>query len=150
MKIWSKGKSAAEIRPLHVRLVMLIFFLLLLSLSCTEDEPVEAEGLTPYNIEVPKAFPELEIPDDNAPYEERIALGRRLYYDAILSNNGRSCSSCHLQEKGFTIGGGNGRPVLPHVNMGWKSNWMWDGSEAGNLEDLMLFEVEEFFGTDIS
>ncbi|AEV34396.1 cytochrome c peroxidase [Owenweeksia hongkongensis DSM 17368] len=129
--------------------VLIILALLTLIISCKNDKP-EPEGLTPYSISIPKGFPKMEIPDNNQPYEERVALGRRLYYDPILSNNGLSCSSCHWQKKGFTIPTTQGMPVLPHVNMAWKDIYMWDGREQGNLEDVMLFEVEEFFGTDIS
>ncbi|MFV0565278.1 MAG: cytochrome-c peroxidase [Flavobacteriaceae bacterium] len=37
--------------------------------------------------------------------EEKIELGKQLFYDTQLSaNNLRACSSCHLPEKGFTDG----------------------------------------------
>ncbi|MBS1607855.1 MAG: cytochrome-c peroxidase [Bacteroidetes bacterium] len=37
--------------------------------------------------------------------EKRVALGRRLFYDSILSSNKkRSCASCHKPEKAFTDG----------------------------------------------
>jgi cytochrome c peroxidase len=36
---------------------------------------------------------------------QRVALGKKLFYDAILSgNNSRSCVSCHAPEKAFTDG----------------------------------------------
>lgn len=93
----------------------------------------------------------MEIPDDNRPYTERIELGRKLYYDVELSNSGISCSSCHVRENGFTTNSADpGMPVLPHVNMAWKSHFMWDGRKQGTLEDVMLFEVTEFFQTDVS
>ena len=59
--------------------------------------------LTPYSILYPAHFPQMIIPEDNKPFVERIALGKRLYYDPILSNDGRSCANCwkyyrfHLQ-----------------------------------------------------
>ncbi len=107
--------------------------------------------LTPFIIRPPAHFPKLPIPEDNQPYVEKIQLGRILYYDPILSNDGRSCATCHVQSKGFTIDGMiNDMPVLPHVNLAWNTNFMWDGSQRGTLEDLMLFEVKDFFGTDIA
>jgi cytochrome c peroxidase len=106
--------------------------------------------LTPYNIIYPAHFPIPSIPEDNKPYKERIELGRRLYYDPSLSNDGRSCSGCHLQSYGFTKPGiANEMPVLPHVNMAWHTNFMWNGSKKGTLEDVMLFETKDFFGTDL-
>ena len=125
-------------------------FLLLVAMACSKDQPTVSSGLTPYTIVEPPGFPKLEIPTYNQAYKERIALGRKLYYDPILSNTGLSCSSCHQQKKGFTSPGGPGLPVLPHVNMGWKRNFMWDGRKQGRLEDVMLFEVNEFFMTDIT
>lgn len=116
--------------------------------ACSKDD-TSSSNLTPYSVEQPDGFPRLDIPPGNTPYAERIALGRRLYYDTLLSNDGRACASCHLQKNGFTSPKA-GMPVLPHVNMAWKSNFMWDGSKHGSLEDLMLFEVTEFFATDIS
>jgi cytochrome c peroxidase len=131
-------------------IVVLILVWIGLAAACQKDENVQQSSLTPYVIEEPADFPEMEIPDDNRLYVERIALGRKLYYDPLLSNNGRSCSSCHLQKKGFTAELPQDMPVLPHVNMAWKNNWMWNGSKKGTLEEVMLFEVEEFFATDIS
>lgn len=116
------------------------------------EDPVDTPVvLTPFTIYPPVHFPRLIIPEDNQPYVEKISLGRMLYYDPILSNDGRACASCHVQSKGFTVDGMvNNMPVLPHVNLAWNHNFMWDGSEKGTLEDLMLFEVKEFFGTDLS
>lgn len=107
--------------------------------------------LTPYELLTPAHFPTLPIPADNQPYLEKIQLGRRLYYDPLLSNDGRSCSSCHNQSYGFTVNTMlNGVPVLPHVNMAWYTNFMWDGSKKGTLEELMLFETKDFFQTDLA
>lgn len=112
------------------------------------DTPVT---MTPYSLPYPAFFPEAFIPEDNKLYKERIALGRMLYYDARLSNDGRACASCHLQSYGFTTPAMvNNMPVLPHVNLAWYTNYMWDGSQKGTVEDLMLFEVKDFFGTDLN
>lgn len=106
--------------------------------------------LTPYNIVAPAHFPQMHIPEDNKPYVERIELGRMLYYDNILSNDGRACASCHFQSYGFTVPNMvNDMPVLPHVNLAWHGKFMWDGSKTGTLEDVMLFETKEFFATNL-
>ncbi len=107
--------------------------------------------LTPDTIMTPAYFPDPLIPADNKPYKEIAQLGRMLYYDNILSNDGRSCGSCHRQEYGFTIPDlYNDVTVLPHVNLAWSTNFMWDGSRKGTLEDIMLFEVKDFFATDLA
>lgn len=137
------------------RIITMLLGLLLLYACSKSDSVTNTDSitstLTEYQIKRPVRFPEMYIPNDNKPYKERITLGRMLYYDPILSNDGRSCSSCHLQTMGFTIAGSAGSmPVLPHVNLGWNTNYMWNGSKKGTLEDVMIFETEEFFATDLN
>lgn len=98
----------------------------------------------------PEHFPALEIPDNNQPSRERIALGRRLYYDSILGNGGLACASCHWQKQGFTSPRPEGQPpILPHVNLAWKQTFMWHGSKSGPLEAVMRFEVKDFMGSNL-
>jgi cytochrome c peroxidase len=134
-------------------------FVLSFVFSCKKNadpDPVIANdtpaALTPDTILTPLYFPPPIIPDDNKPSKELVQLGRQLYYDPILSNNGRSCASCHVQSLGFTVPGlyNNDMPVLPHVNLAWYNNFMWDGSKQGTLEDIMMFEVKDFFATDLA
>ena len=50
-------------------------------------------------------FPAPVIPISNPLSDEKIALGRQLFYDIRLSGNGtQSCASCHHQDKAFTDG----------------------------------------------
>lgn len=121
---------------------------LLFQFSCHKEEPPVPEvPLTPYTPEYPSYFPEMPLPGDNPMTVEGVELGRYLYYDTLLSNDGRSCSSCHNQEFSFSNPQANS---LPHVNLAWNSTFLWNGSVNGMLEDAMLFEVEDFFQTDIA
>lgn len=125
-------------------------FFLVLFLACNKKQPdtgTPQPSLTPYVIDVPSYFPKLNIPDNNPLTVEGIELGRRLYYDTILSNNGKSCSSCHVPNESFSASGVNS---LPHVNLGFNTNFLWNGKVSGTVEDIMLFEVKDFFGTDIN
>lgn len=77
--------------------------------------------------------------DKNALTEQKINLGRVLFYDPILSrNNTVSCASCHSQYTAFThvdhalshgiedrIGTRNS-PAL--MNLAWHQQFMWDGA----------------------
>lgn len=136
----------------------LLLLLALLHESCHKDTNNQVATtdtlytLTPDTIITPRNFPTPEFPDDNKPSKEIAQLGRMLYYDPILSNDGRSCSSCHIQSTGFTTPAlyNNTMAVLPHINLAWSKNFMWDGSKVGSLEDVMMFEVKDFFGTDIA
>lgn len=136
----------------RINKLLLVFFVFFI--SCKKDEkstmlpePTLSGNLTPYNLTYPHYFPRLNIPDDNNLTEEGIQLGRRLYYDTILSNSGKSCSSCHNTQEGFSTFTSNS---LPHVNLGWNTNFLWNGEITGTIEDIMQFEVDIFFNTNIS
>jgi cytochrome c peroxidase len=58
-----------------------------------------------YAFDLPPNFPLPRVPLDNPMSEEKVALGRRLFYDKRLSGNGaQSCGSCHEQKRAFTDG----------------------------------------------
>lgn len=115
--------------------------------SCEDkdvDEPFDPDEVydpTPYDLISPQGFPTLEIPADNPMTEEGVELGRRLFYDPILSaDNTQACASCHVQEYAFTdngkrfsvgIDGIEGtRNSMPVINAGWMSSLFWDGRDA--------------------
>ena len=52
---------------------------------------------------VPLGLPKLNIPESNPVTEEKVSLGRRLFFDRRLSlNDTFSCAICHIPEQGFT------------------------------------------------
>jgi cytochrome c peroxidase len=89
---------------------------------------------------VPKGWPQPAYDFNRHPLTEaKIALGRRLFNDPILSkDNTISCSSCHLQYTAFThidhnlshgIQGRIGtRNSIALMNLAWSSSFMWDGN----------------------
>lgn len=97
----------------------------------------------PIAIEAPLGLPPVPVPGDNPPTAETVALGRRLYYDAILSvDNSISCASCHTPGSGFGdprrfsvgVGGKQGtRNSPPVANAAYYVTQFWDG-RAGSLE----------------
>ncbi|GAB4251801.1 MAG: cytochrome c peroxidase [Saprospiraceae bacterium] len=132
------------------------FFLLASSMlaglaACTDDTVAPEDNWvyapTPYQLQVPAHFPILEIPEDNPTTEKGVWLGRMLYYDPIThADSAKSCATCHIQEHSFT----SDPTVIPHINLGWSKNFLWNGKLQNGLEDAMLFEVSEFFKTDLS
>jgi cytochrome c peroxidase len=51
----------------------------------------------------PLGLPAVPVPADDPVTPEKVALGRRLFYDRRLSHNDTvSCASCHVPEQGFT------------------------------------------------
>jgi len=130
-----------------MRVGNILFFLGIIFLAgCNDKNESPAFVPTPYDLKIPQGFPEMTIPEDNPMTQEGVELGRKLYYDKKLDKNGaRACATCHLQSKSFT----NGPDVLPHVNLGWSRTYLWDGKISGSMEDIMRFEVEHFFETNV-
>jgi cytochrome c peroxidase len=129
---------------------------LLVITSCNKsnedpEPPSETWNPTPYALEIPAGFPNMEIPVDNPMTVEGIELGRKLFYDPILSgDNTQSCASCHNQafaftdnERTFSIGidGIEGtRNSMAVINTGWMPTLFWDGRSVG-VEDQALEPV---------
>ena len=98
---------------------------------------------TPVAVQVPLGLPPAPIPRENLPTANSIALGRRLFYDTMLSkDNSLSCASCHRPELGFKdarerstgVAGARGRRHAPTlVNAVYSAFLFWDG-RAGSLE----------------
>ena len=98
---------------------------------------------TPVQLQAPLGLPPVTIPATNPPTAESIALGRRLYYDPILSvDNTVACATCHHPDFGFTdgkqfsegVGGQKGGRNAPTVfNAAYYITQFWDG-RAPSLE----------------
>ena len=80
---------------LHIILITIAF------ISCNPDLDTEEQPSLAL-MEVPNGFPSIEHPTGNEFSEARWQLGKELFYDPILSIDGKiSCSSCHRQEYAF-------------------------------------------------
>jgi len=101
----------------------------------------------------PANFPIMEVPADNPLTQEGIALGRRLFFDPILSSNKEmACASCHFPANGFTdnlavskgVDGIAGtRSSMALFNIGYYTKGLfWDGSVT-TLEEQALLPVED-------
>ncbi len=132
----------------------LVIILLILGIfgfsKCSKDYTVVDYDniLTPYSIDVPYRFPPMPLNPENPLTKEGIALGRMLYYDSIVDKHqARSCASCHVQQASFTTFSSN---ALQHINLAWHKNWLWKGEVVGSVEDVMHFEVDDFFDMNIN
>lgn len=132
---------------------------LLILVGCKDDE-VPQSLLTdipfspsPYVLEYPDNFPDMVIPQDNPLTDQGVKLGRRLFYDPILSSDlTLSCSSCHLPEGSFTdntkvsegvTGEVGRRSSMSLLNIGFSNNGLfWDG-RVETLEEQALLPVED-------
>lgn len=149
---------------------LLLFFLVQLALinACKDDTPPTPIGEcgsnlvidynqytyapTAYNLVIPPTLPQtMPIPANNPLTEEGIALGRKLFYDPILSaDSTQACASCHAIDFAFSdhnkrfstgIDGIEGnRNSMALINLGWTNRLFWDG-RANGLEDQALAPV---------
>ncbi|HMG16427.1 MAG TPA: cytochrome c peroxidase [Saprospiraceae bacterium] len=119
-----------------------IFFcsLLLLTVSFTEENPYYIITKKDVRLILPKDFPK-PVYDfkNNKISPEGFTLGRRLFYDPILSkDSSTSCASCHQKFAAFAhidhplshgINGLIGTRNVPALqNLIWQDKFMWDGS----------------------
>lgn len=96
---------------------------------------------------------------DYYPTPQRVALGKRLFYDPILSGNGtRSCASCHKPELAFTDGqvkaqGPTGKSLLRNTPTLWNAalqTAQFYDVRARGLErqmDMVVHNPEEMDGS---
>ena len=123
-----------------------------------DDDPVNGNDppkheTTPYVFDIPDYFPFFSVPADNPTTVEGVELGKRIYYDKMLSvggpQAGKACASCHQQTNSFTSPT-PGLQVLSHINLRYADHFLWNGRKSGTLEDVAMFEITEFFQADIS
>ncbi|TGK31534.1 di-heme enzyme [Leptospira gomenensis] len=101
-----------------------------------------------YVWNLPKGFPVPLVPATNPMTQEKVDLGRFLFYDTKLSGNRtQSCGSCHLQSKAFTDGlltavGSTGqahpRNSQALVNIVYNLRQTWANPVLRELEDQMF------------
>jgi cytochrome c peroxidase len=111
----------------------------------------------------PLGLPAVRIPPSNPLTAARIALGRQLFFDVRLSDNGRfSCATCHEPREAFTQTqaatprGASGQPLPRNapslINAAYMDRLMHDG-EAHSLEAQVLsplFAVDEMANPSIA
>jgi cytochrome c peroxidase len=124
--------------------------LLVLLVSCRKDEGEYIP--TPYVLEIPEHFPQMNIPSNNPMTVEGVRLGRKLFYEELLSGDASiSCATCHMPDEGFAdsdqfsegITGEVGkRNSMALVNMGWQQFFFWDG-RASTLENQIFRPVTD-------
>jgi len=121
-------------------------------LAVAVPEPADPSlGLTPYEVPLPAYLETLPAPADNPLTHAGVDLGRRLFYDPILSGSDTiSCATCHHQERSFADRRGvsvgeSGKPLARNtmalVNLAWTAPYFWDG-RVETLEDLVSQPIE--------
>lgn len=106
---------------------------------------VTIDGITVPDIGPLPAY--VPIPAANLNYEQKINLGKQLYFDGRLSKKGAiSCAFCHNPGTGFAdarqfsigaFGTAGGRQSPTVYNTGFNTFQFWDG-RAGSLEEQAI------------
>lgn len=109
---------------------------------------VVAAAQSPMVLEIPLGLDAyMPAPEDNPLTSAKIALGRRLFSDPLLSRDGTlACATCHDPQRAFTDGrpvavgirgqiGARSAPTL--VNRAYGRSQFWDG-RARSLEEQVL------------
>jgi cytochrome c peroxidase len=107
----------------------------------------------------PKGTNADRAPSDNALTDARALLGKRLFYDPVLSRtNDVSCSTCHQQQFAFAdpsavstgVDGRMGTRNAPSiVNGAWGKTFFWDG-RAHTLEEQAGQPIENPVEMDLA
>lgn len=130
------------------KILLALMILLTAQLSATDESAAALQG---YQEPIPLGLPAETwiywVPVNNPLTPEKIALGRRLFFDQRLSADGTiSCASCHKPELGFAdgrpvaegIGGQRGtRNSMSLLNVIYNTAQFWDG-RADTLEEQAL------------
>jgi cytochrome c peroxidase len=151
---------------LHVgRRVAFFALVLTVVVACSKDEDTvvpptaECPAAQPLTQTLPTYFPEMPNPADNPTTVEGVALGRRLFYDPILSGDSSlACGGCHTQSLAFGdfrpasegIHGDKSKRQAPTiVNQAWNIKGIfWDG-RAADLEEQATKPVPEVTEMDL-
>lgn len=134
-----------------IRLIIPILFMMLAFSQCEKDPFVgstkNAWEPTPYYLKVPEGFPDYFLKQENALTVEGVALGKKLFFDPLLSKNRNvSCASCHLQSSSFSDPrklsfGTNATPTsfhsMPIFNIAWMNEFFWDGRAKSREEQAL-------------
>lgn len=101
----------------------------------------------------------IPAPDDNPLRADVAALGKRLFFDKLLSRDRTiSCATCHDPKRAFTddrplaagIGSQKGTRRTPSIiNRAWGKSFFWDG-RAATLEDQVLKPITNPIEMDLS
>jgi cytochrome c peroxidase len=100
-----------------------------------------------YVWQLPRGFPTPAVPADNPMTAPKVALGRRLFFDPLLSVTGRdSCASCHDPARSFsdgkpravgTLGDTLPRNSMALVNVAYNISFGWIKPNLRSLEAQM-------------
>jgi len=147
--VWEAGRVPRYSKDFAKSLMLAVFFLAIGALPATTQSPNPS---TPVRPALPLGLDlYMPVPEENPLTAEKVALGRRLFFDPILSRDYTlSCGSCHDPRRAFTdslpvavgVRGRHGTRNAPTlVNRAYGKAQFWDG-RAASLEEQALQPIE--------
>ncbi len=120
--------------------------------SVVAPKPIDMpDAFTPYAFKMSRNFPMPDLPADNPLIEERVELGKALFFDTRLSSNYQvACASCHQPGHAFSDSRTKSRGVgvnptrrhsMPLFNLAWKNEFFWDG-RVKSLREQVFHPIE--------
>ena len=107
-------------------------------------------------LDIPQGFPVPFIPADNQLTQSRIDLGKKLFFDTMMSRDSTvSCATCHIPKLAFTDGLKKGIGIRNQVvgrntptltNVAYQDKFLWDGVNPSLVAQVMIpiHEPNEF------
>lgn len=144
-------------RKIKSFIAILFLSFLTIIFSCEKENKTIKEdtppATTPYTAPVIANFRPMPVDAANPMTLEGIALGKRLFFDPILSKDSTiSCASCHQQQFSFSddkikslgVNATQGkRNSMALINLAWQKNrFFWDG-HANTLRQQATFPIED-------
>lgn len=139
-----------------IALLIYLFSAAFVFTACSKHEDMLQKSMP---LAIPSNFPSpvYDLSSNPITYAG-FTLGRKLFYDPILSrNNTISCGSCHIQGSAFThhghavshgiddrLGTRNAPPIM---NLAWNKFFFWDGG-VFNLDLQPIAPIENFVEMD--
>ena len=132
------------------KILFILFGCFVFLVACQKENDIPV--LEEKTIVIPDGFPEMIFPVDNEYSRARWELGKKLFYDPILSRDSSiSCASCHFAEKAFSdtvafslgVDGAIGTRNAPTLaNVGYHPYFTREGG-VPTLEMQILVPIQE-------
>lgn len=118
--------------------------------ACSEVSKQKA-NIPTYQWPIAEGFPKPQVPNNNPMSNEKVELGRKLFYDVNLSfNQTQSCASCHIQKHAFaepiavsigSTGQLHRRNAPALVNIAYNKTLTWAHDGLTTLERQILLPM---------
>lgn len=123
--------TVKKYKPIFVLVIAVLFF------SCKKESKTLNDINLPYQFRIPEPIPFPDIPEDNPLTIEKVALGKKLFFDPILSKDSTiACATCHKPSLGFADFTSTSKGVFDSVgfrnaigltNVAYSNIFFWDG-----------------------